>query len=151
MLQSSHDDDVAIPSTSCLLVVIVILTTMMSSDHGNSKDLQLVLALGIVSYSVVKQLSQGSTSSGRKRRDELRKKISRSRPNPRSPRAVYFHQQRALDSIYSDFLILSIVTSLTRLHFLHRPSKISLGSPGPEYNLSCKLWLHQESTTIPLQ
>jgi hypothetical protein len=75
------------------------LTNTMNANNNNKKEeMEFVLAMGMVAYTVVKQLDC------KKKRDDRKKKMNRARPNMRGgPRAIYPHQ-RALDAIYTDFL-----------------------------------------------
>jgi hypothetical protein len=63
----------------------------------NKEEMEFVLAMGMVAYTVVKQFDC------KKKRDDRKKKMNRARPNMRGPRAIYPHQ-RALDAIYTNFL-----------------------------------------------
>ncbi len=69
----------------------------MSTNSNKKTELELVLALGMVAYTVVKQLGS------RENRAEIEKKKNRARPNMRGQRAFYPHQL-ALTVVYTNFL-----------------------------------------------
>ncbi len=71
---------------------------MSTNSKKTELELVLLVALGMVAYTVVKQLGC------RKKRKARKKIINKARPNfLKGTRAIYPHQ-RALDAIYTNFL-----------------------------------------------
>jgi hypothetical protein len=73
---------------------------MSADSNKNKKELELVLALGMVAYTVVKQLR--CSMDAKKNKAERRKIFNRARPNMRGSKAIYQHY-RALEAIYTNF------------------------------------------------